>query len=252
VESKTHFSKAQGATEYLVTLAVVLTIVLVSIALLTWPIGTTKDAKQQQKDISLGLGKIMYPELAQGLVAYYKFDEGIGNVAYNSVAPNYIDASLSNTGWTNGVRGKAATFDGASSYGVVQHKINNNTFTVSAWVNRSSTTGERHITSSAGGFQFYFLNNNLVFKTATSSGTVPVNTWNQIAITYNEGTVLMYVNGAKVANGTGSVTTTNSFYIGAFDPTLVFFNGTIDDLHIYNRALSPQEIELLYKNPGYP
>jgi len=43
--------KAQGGTEYLVTMSVVLGIALICIALLVWPIETTKDAKKQQTDV---------------------------------------------------------------------------------------------------------------------------------------------------------------------------------------------------------
>jgi len=140
VASITHFAKAQGGTEYLVVMSVVLGIALICIALLVWPIGTTKDAKQQQKDISFGLGKIAYPELAQGLVAYYKFDEGVGDAAYNSVAPNYLDATLINgTGWTNGIRGKAASFDGINDFAIIQDStLSMKTFT--CWFKSTSAS----------------------------------------------------------------------------------------------------------------
>lgn len=45
------YMKAQGGTEYLVTMSVVLGIALICIALLVWPIETTKDAKKQQTDV---------------------------------------------------------------------------------------------------------------------------------------------------------------------------------------------------------
>src|SRR3989338_7820913 len=79
----TENSKGQGGTEYLVTMGVVLMIALVCIGLLVWPTGTTKDAKKQQTDIHFKIGEMGTqvegaPPLVQGLVAYYKFDEGSG------------------------------------------------------------------------------------------------------------------------------------------------------------------------------
>jgi len=61
---------------------------------------------------------------------------------------------------------------------------------------------------------------------------------------------MLRINSFEGASWSGGTTT--SFYIGAYNPTTELFNGSIDDLHIYNRALSASEIELLYKNLGYP
>lgn len=247
--------RGQAATEYLVLIGVALFIGTLVVAILVWPTGSSSDVKQSQKDISLGIGKIAYPELAQGLIAYYKFDEGVGDNAYSSAGQNLNDATLyGGVGWTNGVRGKAATFDRVDDYGLVSYKIPNTGFTIAAWINSGALSGNRQIISSAGNLQFYISANNLIFTqpSINGGGVISANTWYHVAVVSDGTEARIYLNGAKLANASGSGGTTTSFYIGAYNPTTELFNGTIDDLHIYNRVLSPQEIELLYKNPGYP
>jgi hypothetical protein len=69
---------------------------------------------------------------------------------------------------------------------------------------------------------------------------LPMNTWSHLAATYDGSIVRLYVNGTQVASRsqTGLVnTSTQPLTIGLGWP------GTIDELRIYNRALSPSEIQ---------
>ena len=80
----THSAKAQGATEYLVLIGVALLIGTFVVGILIWPTETAKDAKKSQTDIHFNIAAMEYPDLLQGLVAYYKFDEGSGTLTYNT------------------------------------------------------------------------------------------------------------------------------------------------------------------------
>jgi hypothetical protein len=79
-----------------------------------------------------------------------------------------------------------------------------------------------------------------------------------ITITYNSSYVDSFVNGVKINlnspytyNISGSVnSSTSNLIIGSNSGTIHFFNGTIDEVVIWNRVLSAQEILKLY-NKAY-
>ena len=104
----THSAKGQGATEFLVLTGVVLMIALVCITLLVWPTGTTKDTKKSQTDIHFKIAAMEYPDLLQGLVAYYKFDEGSGTTAADSRGGNTGNLTNGPT-WVSGKSGNAVS-----------------------------------------------------------------------------------------------------------------------------------------------
>lgn len=256
--------KAQAATEYLVLVAVVLMIALVCVAILVWPTGSSKDVKQSQADINLGIGKIAFPELAQGLVVYYKFDEGTGDKAYNNAAPNLYDSTLVNgVGWTSGVRGKAVSFDRVDDYATFSPG-SSTTCTFAAWIYPGVQAGGEQLGNIVGGsgidnYPAIFLSN--LFRiydgvdwrgsTALTSGR-----WNHVAYTFDGSSkdLYMYLNGVQVYYGNSATyTNCNPSRLGVYNPPSTrLLNGSMDDLHYYKRILSATEIELLYKNPGYP
>lgn len=79
--------------------------------------------------------------------------------------------------------------------------------------------------------------------------------WYHVTMIYEESRYRMYVNGRLVAERSGSFTPYNEerMYIGrkSTDEPYFFFQGRIDDLRIYNRALENREIEALYLEGGY-
>jgi hypothetical protein len=88
----------------------------------------------------------------------------------------------------------------------------------------------------------------------TSSTNLVSNTWNFAAFTYNLSakTGKLYLNGAldssSTAMGGGNAgATANYFRIGRDDAGR-YFNGTIDDVRIYNKTLSYDEVNLVYKD----
>jgi hypothetical protein len=75
----------------------------------------------------------------------------------------------------------------------------------------------------------------------TAPSALPVNAWSHLALTWNGMTLRLYVNGAEVAAHprTGTLqTTTASLDIGGNSPYGEYFLGRIDEVRIYNRALS--------------
>ena len=86
-----------------------------------------------------------------------------------------------------------------------------------------------------------------------SSDVVPVlNEWNHIVCTYNNPTVNIYVKGFPALEShthiSGGVldSTGDTFKIGYFSGS--YFNGSIDDVMIFNQALTPEQIKAIYNN----
>lgn len=108
-------------------------------------------------------------------------------------------------------------------------------------------------TWSANGFpqiQFNFKNNSV----GTTNGAVPLNTWKHIAAVRNGTTISIYINGvlnATAATGTTAPTYNfpariGSMFYGSYSPPQYNgLNGKMDELRLYNRALSAAEILVL-------
>jgi len=75
----------------------------------------------------------------------------------------------------------------------------------------------------------------------------PINEWHHVVVTWNKGTVLGYYEGSQTLDNTytGTITSTN-MVIGSKERTGGYFNGTIDEVAIYNRVLSANEIRTHY------
>jgi hypothetical protein len=78
------------------------------------------------------------------------------------------------------------------------------------------------------------------------TAALPTNTWTHLAVTYDGAALRLYVNGVQVASlaQTGHlVTSANPLQIGGDSLYGQYFQGTIDEVRIYNQALSASEIQ---------
>ena len=99
----------------------------------------------------------------------------------------------------------------------------------------------------AGGGTFG-ANNVVTYGTAA----LAVDTWTHLALTYDGATLRLYVNGVQVASQarTGNlVTSANPLQIGGDSIFGQYFQGSIDEVRIYNQALSPSEIQADMQTP---
>ncbi|MEM4181920.1 MAG: LamG-like jellyroll fold domain-containing protein [Candidatus Pacearchaeota archaeon] len=136
--------------------------------------------------------------------------------------------------------------------------------TISAWIYRING-GTHGVFSSANNNYFVAITGTqpyINYANSTESqkqyyappNSAPLNQWNHIVWVYdvNESNVItrIYVNGNLVYNNTQtdgySSTYGTNFVIGAFSPSVINFNGSIDDLAFFNRALNQTEIQELY------
>ena len=78
----------------------------------------------------------------------------------------------------------------------------------------------------------------------TSSHTPTLNQWENVTVVYNGTFIKMYKNGVSDigANITLNTTNANSYYIGGFVSVATPYNGQINDPMIYNRVLTPEEV----------
>jgi len=104
--------------------------------------------------------------------------------------------------------------------------------------------------------------NKLVFTIADNSGYVEITSndtindgkWHHIAVTANrDGNATMYIDGSiqtntKSISGIGDIDHTNDLFIGTNKSAGQFWNGSIDDVRIYNKVLSLAEILAIYNS----
>lgn len=202
-------------------------------------------------------------ELEKGLVAYWRFDEGQGDYAMDS-------SGFGNTGeifgaeWVEGKTGKALRFNGENSYVEVKHSefLVPEQFTIEAWVKPESLVasdrGPMVVSKYGGNWKGYMLllegntgRPSLHIATpqkeisATSSEALEVGKWYHIVGTYDGKMARIYVNGVLRGSAEAELTQDigTSLMIGkASWCDGAYFKGVIDEVKIYDRALSEEEI----------
>jgi hypothetical protein len=210
------------------------------------------------------------------LVGWWKFDEGSGTIANDSSGHNNNGTVSSSAAWITGQVNGALNFDGSRNYISIPDNDNSldmdNQMTISAWVKPNSTDSLKTIVSKQppgifdheypGNYNFRITNNpsflQLLHKTGTSTDTSYISTsivtfgiWQHVAVTLKEGdSVKFYINGIEAGilpqTEAFGIFDNGSVLIGAQLNSVNYFNGPMDDVRIYNRALSATEIQHLY------
>lgn len=199
-------------------------------------------------------------------VARWKFDEQTGLTVYDSVSENH--GSIIGAQRTSGVLGGALYFDGADDYVFVPFvswpQIGTGDFSISAWINPSALAGDRRMIladQALDNFQFNIDNGGTEAKieirlggniTPVTSGSLTwdLGQWYHVAVRRTGGIVALYRNGVSVGMKTSFeyVDMSTSASIGYRPWTTVKhpFSGIIDDVRVYDRALSTAEIEDMF------
>ena len=128
--------------------------------------------------------------------------------------------------------------------------------TVSLWAKNEGATNK--VLINKGGNNGWYIQSGVLFvggKNNGSFGAIVLNRWYHLAFTYNGSNITLYKDGEVVDGAilTGQMPSTNSgnteLAIGAHRAGGGEFNGSIDEVMIWNRALSETEIMRLYESP---
>jgi len=206
----------------------------------------------------------------EGMIGFYKLD-GNTNDAVRISKPG----TNSNTIWTknrHGIDNRAAAFTG-NSYIKLNTKFPLKSYTKTAWVQRgvhnqnievvannilSGDNGKSHKSSDFSGHAFWipshknykiFSGHNQQWFLVGSNESIKMKEWFFAAVTYEfeSYTLKLYLNGELISENPDAspVSQCPNLYIGAHVKSN-FFNGFIDDVRIYDRALSENEIKTIY------
>jgi hypothetical protein len=207
--------------------------------------------------VSSGVSVTVSNAQSSGLVAAYAFDEGSGS-AVTDASGNGNTGTISGATWTtSGKFGGALVFNGTSARVTIPDapalRLTTG-MTLEAWVQPSVVSaGWRDVIYKGNDNYYLEATSNTgppagggTFGTTFGTASVTVNTWTHLALTYDSAALRLYVNGVQVAStarSTPIATSTNALQIGGDSFFGQFFQGTIDDVRVYNRALTAAEIQ---------
>ncbi|OGI11652.1 hypothetical protein A3K64_00865 [Candidatus Micrarchaeota archaeon RBG_16_36_9] len=166
--------------------------------------------------------------------------------------------------WIKGMYGSALSFDSVNDYVDVSNDASlnfNGPFSIAAWVyvrnggppfktivRKSNSTYTNYVfdINSTNGIRFFIYDTSGNIKGITiGTATISFNTWTYLAGTYDGSLFKVYINGTqdpKTFTWSGSINqTTGSLRVGSYMNTN-YFNGTIDEVKVWNKALSSTEI----------
>lgn len=220
-----------------------------------------------------GTGAYTDPDLE----ANWLFDEGSGNTVADFSANQNKGTRLGGPSWVSGQDGYALLFNAASQSVEVPDDDSldfssaDPGITITAWIKPNSISGNNHPILSkkclggGTGYLFKETGDELYFgydsdgtgHDATSANVnLTTGTWTHVAVTFNNSQIKFYKNAnlTDTFSKAGSMgATTNEIQIGAMTDacaSTAFFDGAIDSLRIYRRALSQTDIQGIYNTTG--
>ena len=200
----------------------------------------------------------------EGLVASYAFDENGGTIAADDSGNNHT-GTIAGATWTVGRFGAGLEFNGATAWVTVPHAAPlalTTAMTLEAWVYPRALSGWNTVIMkerSSGLAYALYANDNSPKPAAYvrldgasgsngTSGPAPLalNTWTHLAATYDGATLTLVVNGTYTYRYPTSglmASSSGPLRIGGNALWGEYFTGVIDEVRVYNRALSMTEIQ---------
>ena len=207
-------------------------------------------------------GWLKFP-VPTGIAASWSFNENGGFTAGDSSGGDGTLELHGGATWVEGMSGSAVYFDGVDDYATMDEitglPAGNDPYTIEAWI-KPDSMGNRGI---VGWGQYYALNKVNCFRLSpwglvnywwSNDLTIPtynmVGNWHHVAATYDGTTRSIYLDGEIVASDTpsGHDVSLENFTVGkTFESE--FFHGVIDELSIWKRAMSANEVAHRRDNP---
>ncbi|UCF42733.1 MAG: hypothetical protein JSV99_09095 [Planctomycetota bacterium] len=219
-------------------------------------------------------------DVIPGLIAHWKFEEGTGVTAYDSVGSSH-GTLINGPVWASGRIDGALEFDGVDDYAdcgsTFADVVGSATKTIMAWAKSDTTSYPSQTLAGAGriltlyresgssGFTIYaqgepatwrglYRKASNMAQDIDSGVFVVANEWAHVALVQDGADVDIYINGVSENSSSDAAAPTTWRHvngdIGAYDAETAmkcFFDGSIDDVRIYDRALSAGEIQGIYE-----
>lgn len=222
--------------------------------------------------------------LTKGLVGYWKFNDGSGTSATDSSGNANTGTLTNGPTWTFGKVNGGVDFDGIDDFMTLADPVSgildfgaSQDFTLSGWFNRDTFTTDdtilakrNGIVDTDDGYIVYIddATDKLTFEVSENSGTdeyqvESVSTfttagWHHFSVVWDDDSTAnteIYIDGKK-DNGTDTGTITNldsltnalAYRIGAESDNNNPFDGSLDEIRVYNRALTVDEVLRLYRD----
>ena len=200
----------------------------------------------------------------------YAFGEGSGATTQDWSGNGNQGTLVGGVSWVAGQKGLGLSFDGTNDYVETGNTTNLPTWTISAWV-RSPAAPANAVPSGPinrqANYQINWNHSNAAFRGAAavraggvwhgaSFGPLTGNTWYYLAATYDGETLRAYKDGVLITSNTAPSgppnSDANSLKLGRAAAANQFFQGTVDEVRVYNRALSLAEIQSDMVTPVAP
>lgn len=206
--------------------------------------------------------------LKDDIISYWKLDESSGN-ADDAVSTH--DLTNANVTYNTGKINNGAVFNGSSAYFTASNNnwLPTTAFTISLWFKTSTSNADRDLFISDQSFTTYtirILNGGYLFwriiplnNATTGNASIQVNTnyadgnWKHLVATWDGSNMKLYLNASQVGSTTAMSTTpvkfnTDDVEIGRYPSGVEYFNGSLDEVGIWSRALSSTEVTALYNS----
>lgn len=215
--------------------------------------------------------------LADGLVGCWLFNEGVGNKAYDlsgygnhGTLANMAFPPTVVSGWNPGRRGPAIAFKGSTDYINCGNDSSLNitdAITIEAWVKPTEAKQEsicgNFVGAALGGYAIAILASRKLYFIVGSSGgantimgntALSINSFHQIVATHDGTYLNVYLDGKSDKPPVSAThvpfgASSSAVYIGKTPYTYGYFKGMADEVKIYNRTLSAEEVKWLYHEP---
>ncbi len=217
------------------------------------------------------------PEKDSSLVACWKFEEGEGNIVHDTAGKNH--GTIHGATWAKGISGHGLKFDGLKDYvSFAKPVITTKEFSISAWARmdgrgggversnpifsqRSDPAGDNRCNiylaaeANSEARSFALIRSNRGSGQELSCPRPKAGEWHHYVLAVHSKEIIFYIDGLQVGQ---TPNLQSGDYASAIDYTFIgkhrydrmdagFFNGIIDEVAIFDRAISTDEVQQLYQ-----